>query len=56
MLVRLPSDSPFPGVKEKEAGIWAIDFSEESPEKSEGHAFSSLPGETWIRRPCIRHS
>jgi hypothetical protein len=40
------SDPPFPGVKEKEAGIWAIDFRKESPEKSEGHAFSSHPGET----------
>ena len=44
MVVRLPSDSPLPGLKEKEAGIWAIDFREESPERSEGHAFSSLPG------------
>lgn len=41
MVVRLPSDSPVPGLKEKEAGIWAIDFREESPEKSEKDMFGS---------------
>lgn len=35
MVVRVPEDSPLPGNKEKEAGIWAIDFRETSPAKSE---------------------
>lgn len=35
MVVRVPDDAPLPGDKEREAGIWAIDFRETSPAKSD---------------------
>lgn len=35
MVVRVPDDAPSLGDKEKEAGIWAIDFRETSPAKSD---------------------
>ena len=35
MVVRVPEDSDLPGPKEREAGVWAIDFREMSPAKSE---------------------
>ena len=35
MVVRIPEGSPLPGDREREVGIWAIDFRETSPGASE---------------------
>jgi gamma-glutamyltranspeptidase/glutathione hydrolase/leukotriene-C4 hydrolase len=41
MVVRVPDDAPLPGDREKEAGIWAIDFRETSPRKSDKWMYGS---------------
>ena len=41
MVVRIPDHSPSLGQKEKDAGIWAIDFRETSPKKSDKWMYGS---------------